>query len=76
MIQFAHRLVAESMATAREEANALAIAADEQPIAIVLDFMDPMRAGRRLVGENRDAPAQLRWTGDRTTTKGTFDLAA
>jgi hypothetical protein len=55
MIQFAHRLLAESMAPAGEQAHALAVAADDQPITIVLDFMDPLRAGRRLVGENRDA---------------------
>jgi hypothetical protein len=43
------------IAPAREKAHALAVAADDQPITIVLDFMCPQRAGRRLVGENRDA---------------------
>jgi hypothetical protein len=66
MIQFAHRLLAESMAAAREEAHAFAVAAHEQPVSVMLDFMDPLRAGRRLVGENRNA--RLNEPGGRDAT--------
>jgi hypothetical protein len=35
------------MAIAREAADAGAIPAHHQPIAVMLDFVDPQRAGRR-----------------------------
>ena len=36
------------MAAAREAADARAIPANHQPVAVVLDFVNPERAGRRL----------------------------
>jgi hypothetical protein len=43
------------VAAAGEQAHLVADAADLQPIAIVLDFVDPVAAGRRLHGAGRNA---------------------
>jgi hypothetical protein len=40
--------VAQVIAALREAPDAVAIAAHHQPVAVVLDFVDPQRAGRRL----------------------------
>ena len=42
----AGKAVGPVMAAAREAADARAIPAHHQPIAVVLDFVDPERAGR------------------------------
>jgi hypothetical protein len=43
------------MPAAREQAHGLALPAHDQPIAVVLDLVHPVRAGRWLVGEGGDA---------------------
>jgi hypothetical protein len=37
------------------QAHALAVAPCDQPVAIMFDFMNPLRAGRRLVGQDGNA---------------------
>jgi hypothetical protein len=47
--------VAPVVAAAGEEAHANAAPADDQPIAVVLDFVNPLRPYRDLIGARRDA---------------------
>jgi hypothetical protein len=43
------------ISAAGEEAHHLAVAADDQPISVMFDFVHPIRPRRRLVSERRDA---------------------
>ena len=43
------------VAAAGEQAHWLALAADDQPVAVVLDLVHPIGPGRRLGGASRDA---------------------
>jgi hypothetical protein len=43
------------MAAAREKAHRLAIAANDQPVSVMLDLVHPVRAGRRLGSTGRNA---------------------
>jgi hypothetical protein len=42
-------------AAACKQPHRVAVAPDLQPVAVVLDFVDPIRPGRRLRGKRRDA---------------------
>jgi hypothetical protein len=43
------------VAAAGEQAHGRAVAAHDQPIAVVLDLVHPTRSGGRLGGKGRDA---------------------
>ena len=47
--------VAPVVAVAGEQAHALALALDDQAVAVVLDFVKPVRPGRNLGSARRDA---------------------
>jgi hypothetical protein len=46
------------MAVAGEQPNRLAVALDDQAVAVVFDFMDPVWAGRDLGPARWDAPLE------------------
>ena len=48
-------LIAMAKAEAREQPNANRIAARHQPVAVVLDLVNPVGAGRRSIGGGRKA---------------------
>jgi hypothetical protein len=47
-----------------EQGHQLALAADDQPIAVMLDLVHPFGPGRRLVGKRRDAGGDKSITPD------------
>ena len=63
-----------SRSRAGEEAHRVAVASNLQPVAVLLDFVDPIRAGWRLQAEGRQAGRDevggMRWMYDRGPVLG------
>ena len=65
------------VSTPGEQAHAIAVTAGDQPVAIVLDLVNPLRADRRLGRKRRDAgidKALRAATSRRTTQKHSRDI--